>query len=79
VLQLLTDCKHITLALPFKRDEVVVRTIGRPDQLIKFELDGLSVPILRRLHQEHHHEGHHAGDRIDDELPSFIKAKKRAA
>jgi len=58
---------------------VVVRTLGRPDHLIKFELDGLSVPILRRLHQEHHQEGHHAGDRVDDELPSFIEAKKRAA
>ena len=50
-------------------DQQVSRTFGDPDQLVQFNLERLSIAVLRALDQENHQEGDNGRACIDDELP----------
>src|SRR5882757_6146548 len=46
-----------------------VLDFARPDELVEFDLDCRSVPVLRVLDEEYHEKRHDRGSGIDDELP----------
>ena len=57
-----------------------IRRISRrthPDQLIKFRLNGRSVPVLRVLNDEDHQKRNDGRARVDNELPRVGEVKQR--
>jgi len=79
MLQLPPRCKVFILVLHFKRHEVVAGALGGADDLVQFDLHGLSVPVSRRVDQEHHQEGQNSGAGIEDKEPVFVVAEIRTA
>lgn len=52
-------------------------TLGRPQQFVELDLDGLAITILRILNQEYHQEGHNRRRGVDDQLPGITEVKYR--
>jgi hypothetical protein len=59
----------IRVGRPFDADDVVPRALGCHDQLVKLQLQGQRVAVLRRLDQKDHQKRHDCRAGIDDELP----------
>ena len=73
----MAGAEEVMAALP-RRDDVNYiglvlneRGLDRADQFVKLELDYLTIPILRVLHQENHEERHNGRAGIDNQLPDL--------
>ena len=60
-----------------KIEQLVVRLLGRPDELVELQLERRRVAVLRALDEEDHQERDDGGAGVDDELPGVREAEQR--
>src|SRR6266566_6270146 len=76
-LELFFELFQILIRKLFKIDQFISRAFDGANDLIKFQMNGFGIAVLRVLNQEHHEECNDRRGGIDDELPGVGEMKGR--
>src|SRR6266536_5588252 len=76
-LELFLELFQILVRKLFEIDQFISRAFDGANNLIKFQMNGFGVAVLRVLNQEHHEEGNNRRGGIEDELPRVGEMKGR--